>query len=70
MEGAILTREKSQWFTDYPSENKCLEWKILHSWTVSDFAAPSTVPEAFYRDLFDACTLDYSQEPRVYSWPQ
>lgn len=69
--GAIFTREKSAWFTDPPRETKCLEDRILHCWAVSEYpTSPPEIPEKFYVDLFDACLLDFSQEPRVHTWPR
>jgi hypothetical protein len=68
---AEFIRDKSAWFTNPPRTTRCLEDFVSVSCLVADLdGAPSRLLEPFYNAVFDACTLDYSEEPTVHTWPK
>lgn len=67
---AQFVREKVKWYTDPPKITRCHEAFVSVPIKVPDLASPATdLLDPFYDAVFDACTLDYADEPKVLRWP-
>jgi hypothetical protein len=67
---AEFVREKAKWYTEAPKIARCHEAFVCVPIKVPDLATPPTdLLDPFYDAVFDACTLDYADEPKVLRWP-
>lgn len=71
VDSAMFIRAKSQWFMDPPREVRCLENFIYRYWTIDTLAIdPHQLLTPLYTAIWDACSLDFAQEPDAHTWPQ
>jgi hypothetical protein len=67
---AEFVREKPKWFLEPPPITRCQEAFVSVVVTVQDVSvAPNALLTPFYDAVFDACTLPYAEEPKVYQFP-
>lgn len=67
---AEFVREKLKWYTETPKITRCQEMFVSRAIKVPDLASPATdLLDPFYDAVFDACTLDYAEEPKVFRGP-
>lgn len=67
---AEFMREKLKWYTEAPKITRCQETFVSVSINVPDLAnAAADLLDPFYDSVFDACTLDYAEEPKILRGP-
>lgn len=68
---AEFVRDKLKWYADPPKITRCLDQFVWQSSSLPEFkSSPRQLLEPFYKAVFDACALNYSDEPRVHTWPR
>lgn len=66
---AVFVRNKVKWHVEPPKTTHCLEQFVWRSATIRQFVTPpSQLLEPFYGAVFDACSLDYSEELQMHVW--